>query len=172
MAKPGRPNKNGVKPGWTLFRSFLALHAYDRARARGEKHSVAIAEAVSALRSLVPEFSISETEVRRVLAEFQSKDSAGNFIITEGVAQGPELQLWSDNLKWLAQTAEKFPEMLDASSFPGDEFDPTRIRTLTIQVGPRFRYPRHNARTNCPSRDMQSRHSSSFSLQLIFLDQN
>jgi len=147
VAKLGRPKKNGVKPGWMLFRSFLLLHTYDQARARGEKHSAAIAEAVSALRFRVPELPISETEVKRVLAEFQSKDLAENFIITESVAQGRELHLWSDNLKWIAQTAEKFPEMLDASSFHGDEFDPTRMRTLTIKVGPRLRYPRHNARS-------------------------
>ena len=68
------------------------------------------------------------------------------FGVYEGIAQGSELDLLSDNLQWLAHTAEKFPEMLDASSFAGDDFDPTRIRTLTIQVGPRLRYRRHNAR--------------------------
>ena len=162
MTKRGRPNKHGVRPGWMLLRSVMVLHAYDQAKARGEKYSAAIAEAVSALRSRVPGMPISETEVRRVLAEFRSKDSKWNLVITERIAPGSELFLLSDNLQWLAQTAEKFPGMLDASSFPGDAFDPTRIRTLTIQVGPRLRYPRHNAKTNCPSRDMRSRHFSPF----------
>src|SRR5580698_1358288 len=39
MAKRGRPNKHGAKPGWILFRSAMVLAAYDKARAKGEKHS-------------------------------------------------------------------------------------------------------------------------------------
>jgi hypothetical protein len=147
MAKPGRPNKNGVKPGWTLFRSFLALHAYGRARTRGDKHSNAISAAVLAVRSWAPGMPISETEVRRVIAEFQSKDPEECWITTVGVVQGPELDTWFDNLKWLAEIAEKFPGILNESSVPGDEFKPSRPRILNIQIGPRPRYPRTNART-------------------------
>jgi hypothetical protein len=72
----------------------LVLHAYDQARARGDKHSRAVAEAVSAVQSRVPGMPISETEVKRVLAEFQSKDSERSWIIADDIVQGPELQIW------------------------------------------------------------------------------
>jgi hypothetical protein len=71
MANRGRPKKDGVKPGWTLFRRCVVLHAYNEARAKGNKHSAAITEAVSAVRSRVAGMKISETKVKRVLAEFQ-----------------------------------------------------------------------------------------------------
>ena len=103
VAKRGRPKKDGLKPGWMLFRSFLVLNAYDQARARGDKHSAAIIEAVSAVRSRIPGMPISETEVRRVLADFQSRDSERSWIITEGIIEGPELDLWFDDLKWIAE---------------------------------------------------------------------
>ena len=83
MANRGRPKKDGVKPGWMLFRSFMVLHAYDQARARGEKHSAAIAEAVSALRSRMPGMPISETEVRRVLQNFDRRTLNGIWCVTK-----------------------------------------------------------------------------------------
>jgi hypothetical protein len=147
MANRGRPKKDGVKPGWTLFRTFLVLHAYNEARAKGNKHYAAIDGAVSAVRSQAPEMPISATEVKRVLARFQSKDSKLSWITTDGIAQGPELDILFDNHKWLAEIAEKFPGILNESSLPGDEFKPRRLRILTIQIGPRPRYPRNNART-------------------------
>jgi hypothetical protein len=144
MAKRGRPNKNGVKPGWMLIRSFIVLHAYCREKAAGEKHSTAIAAAVSAVHSWVPGTPISKTEVKRVLAEFLSKDFEQSWIIIDGIVPRPEVDRWFENLKWVA---ENFPGMLNSSSLSDDEFKPRRLRTLTIQVGPRPRYPRHNARS-------------------------
>ena len=46
MAQRGRPRKNGAKPGGMLGREVITLGAYDEARRRGEKHVVAISEAV------------------------------------------------------------------------------------------------------------------------------
>src|SRR5438309_2090070 len=68
MAQRGRPRKNGAKPGGMLGREVIALGAYDEARRRGEKHVVAISEAVSAVRDCDSKMPISETEVRRILA--------------------------------------------------------------------------------------------------------
>ena len=143
VAKRGRPKKDGLKPGWMLFRSFLALHAYDQARARGNKHSSAITEAISAVRSREPEMPISETEVKRVLAEFQSKDSKGSSIISAGIVQGPELDTWFDDLKWIT---EESPLKLGVPHIPDYRSKPRQIRTLSIQIGPRPHYPRSNAR--------------------------
>jgi hypothetical protein len=144
MANRGRPKKEGVKPGWTLFRSFLVLHAYNEARAKGDKHAAAITESVSAVRSRAPGMKISESEVKRVLAEFQSKDSDGSWIITEGVAHGPELALWLDNLECLAAIARRSRGKLKVS-IPDGKFQSRVLKMWTIQVGPRPHYPRSNA---------------------------
>jgi len=144
MAKRGRPNKNGAKPGWMLLRSAMVLHAYDQARGMGEKHSAAIATAVTAVQFRVPGMKISETEVKRVLAEFRSKDSGQALIVTEGIAKGPKADSWFEKLEWAAKESRgkwKLP------SFFHDESKPRRLRTFTIQVGSRPRYPRRNARS-------------------------
>jgi hypothetical protein len=141
MAKRGRPNKHGAKPGWILFRSAMVLAAYDKARAKGEKHSAAVAEAVSAVRNQVPEMPISETEVKRVLAEFRSEASEGVLIVTEGIAQGSEAKTWFDNFEWAAGKARG---KWVVPFFP-NESKPRRLRTFAIHYGPRPSYPRHNS---------------------------
>jgi hypothetical protein len=143
MAKRGRPKKDGLKPGWTLFRNFLVLHAYNQARARGNKHSSAITDAVSAVRPREPGMPISETEVKRVLAEFQSKGSERSWIISPGIVQGPELDTWFDNLEWIAK---KSPLKLGVPHLPDYRSKPRQLKTLSIHIGPRPRYPRSNAR--------------------------
>jgi hypothetical protein len=144
MAERGRPRKNGAKPGWTLFRSVMALAAYDQARVGGNKHSAAIAEAVSAVRAWVPEMPISGTEVKRVLAEFRSKGTGRALIITMGIAQGPEAEAWFEELKWAAKESRGKWEV---PSLPVYESKPGRLRRFTIQFGRRPSYPRHNARS-------------------------
>ena len=71
MAKRGRPKKKGAKDGRTLLRDTIALSAYDEARRRGEKHIIAISEAVSAARKWKLKMLISDTEVRRILAHWR-----------------------------------------------------------------------------------------------------
>jgi len=143
MTKRGRPNKHGVRPGWMLLRSVMVLNAYDQARASGDKHSAAVTEAVSAVRSRTPGMPISETEVKRVLAEFQSRDSEGSWVISAGIVQGPELDTWFDNLEWIAT---KSPLKLGAPHLPDYRSKPNQVSTLSIQIGPRPHYPRSNAR--------------------------
>lgn len=140
MAKRGRPNKNGVKPGWMLFRTLTILHAYGRARARGDKHSDAIAQAVSAVHSLVPKMPISKTEVKRVLA-LESKDPGRAWIISDDIVDGPELDLWRNNLKWIAAQLKK-------CNLPNFPVKPSQLRILRFEVGPRLHYPRSNARSS------------------------
>jgi hypothetical protein len=73
MPQKGRPKKNGRKEPKHLFRLTIALVAYEQARLSGEKYSVALQAAVDAVRRNFPEVSMSETEVKRILAEFRSK---------------------------------------------------------------------------------------------------
>jgi len=76
MKKPGRPRKNGMQPMWMLERIILALYAYGRAREAGEKHSVAVSEAVQHVLDRAPQMPISETEVKRTVATWRSNESA------------------------------------------------------------------------------------------------
>jgi hypothetical protein len=72
MARRGRPRKNGEQPMWMLERAALAVHGYDEARKAGEKHMAAITCAVQLIRATHPEMKASETEVKRVLADWRS----------------------------------------------------------------------------------------------------
>src|SRR5437016_4283629 len=62
----GRPKKKegSIEP-WQFGRLAKITSAYDEARRIGEKHSVAVREAVDSLRRSNPEMPISEAEVKR-----------------------------------------------------------------------------------------------------------
>jgi len=70
--KRGRPRKNGVKPDWMLLRLAVTLEAYDRARLAGAIYTRAIQAAMRAVHAEQFSMRISETEVKRLLAEFRS----------------------------------------------------------------------------------------------------
>jgi len=81
--KRGRPPKNGIRDISAFLRSTVALEAYQRARAQGEKYVIAIQLAVAAVRERFPEMSISETEVKRVLREFQPEGASEVWVVTK-----------------------------------------------------------------------------------------
>lgn len=83
MGKPGRPKKNGLQPIWVLQRVTLALFAYERAREAGEKHCVAVREAVKYIRQNAPRMRISETEVKRIVAYWRPKGSTNCLRVIE-----------------------------------------------------------------------------------------
>jgi hypothetical protein len=77
MGKRGRPTKDGRYPVWMLFRVVTyVLYAYKQARDAGLKHLAATLAAVEFVRQTAPSMPISETEVKRILAERRSKRSA------------------------------------------------------------------------------------------------
>jgi hypothetical protein len=76
MNKPGRPKQDEKKPVWVLERVILAIYAYGRARKAGEKHSVAISEAVEYIRNTAPAMRVSETGIKRIVATWRPKRSA------------------------------------------------------------------------------------------------
>jgi hypothetical protein len=73
MSKPGRPTKNGLQEISMLLRVTMVVYAYRRARDAGEKHSVAIDEAVTYIRETAPRMRISATGVKRIVAQWLSK---------------------------------------------------------------------------------------------------
>ena len=122
MRKPGRPAKNGVKPLGMLGRDTVAVYAYSQAREAGEKHSVAISEAVVFVRTNYPAMRISETEVRRIVSRWRSKRSETCLFVSE-------------------------PDPMQSRILvPDRDGKPSYARILyTASVGPRPVYPRANA---------------------------
>jgi hypothetical protein len=122
MAKPGRPIRNEYQPMWMLIRVTLAVFAYQAARKTGEKHSVAIAEAVKGVQETLPKVPISETEVKRIVARWLSK-------------KRPSC-LWVEKPK---------PEQSFAlEPGPDGKMIPVRV-VLTASFGPHPVHPRVNA---------------------------
>ena len=81
MAKRGRP-KNGAQPGWMLLRQMLVLYEYNHARAAGGKRQAAIEATVDAIRKARPKMPISETGVRRILADRQPNGVTASLVVT------------------------------------------------------------------------------------------
>ena len=83
MEKRGRPRKNGEQPIWMLDRVTLVVYAYDQAREAGEKHMAAITEAVEFIRENRPWMKVSQTEVKRILANWRSKRRPVGLLVTK-----------------------------------------------------------------------------------------
>ena len=72
----GRPRKKQDSiEFWRFARAGIVISAYDEAREKGEKHSVAVRYALDSLRQRSPGMPISETEVRRILSTFRPRGS-------------------------------------------------------------------------------------------------
>jgi hypothetical protein len=81
--KVGRPSKNGRESIGVLNRITLALYAYGRAREAGEKHIVAITEAVEYIRVTAPLMRISETGVRRIVADWRPRGATKCLLVSK-----------------------------------------------------------------------------------------
>jgi hypothetical protein len=101
MNKPGRPRKNGQQDMYILERITLALFAYGRARDAGEKHSVAISEAVKYVRETIPAMPISETEVKRIVAGWRSKERPMCLLVTKPGLEHSLIRVPGRDGKWV-----------------------------------------------------------------------
>ena len=124
QGRRGRPRMNGKQPFRMFPRILIVLNAYNKARSTGEKHSSAVTEAVAAVKSAYPDIKISETEVKRILAEYQPKDAP---IVTRVTEKIP-IVMSTEECKLLG-----IPE--------GTTFN----RSLVVGHGPKQKYPRANA---------------------------
>jgi len=89
MAKRGRPRKNGVKDGGDFIRAAVALCAYDKARRAGEKYLAALQAGITEVNQRFPGMPMSETEMKRILAEFRTKGSADVLLVNENANAVP-----------------------------------------------------------------------------------
>ena len=70
----GRPKKEkGREEFWRFVRTGIIISEYDEARKSGQKHSVAVTQAVAYLKQHQPEMPVSETVVKRMLATFRPR---------------------------------------------------------------------------------------------------
>ncbi len=139
--KVGRPPKNGVKEPRQFSRALLVIDAYRKFRELGEKRIAAIRETVEAIRRSNPELPISETEVKRVLAEFQPQKCPTALRVEYSVLQGDEA----------AQKRRCMAEKLESAGIkrPVELKDDDLCKPLKrwrIGFSPRPTYPRHNGK--------------------------
>lgn len=83
MPQRGRPKNNGARDAEYLFRVAIALCAFDQARLAGEKYSAALQAAVAAVHQNFPDSSMSETEMKRILAELRSSSMDSTLFFDE-----------------------------------------------------------------------------------------
>ena len=137
----GRPKKEkGLIELWRFGRAGMVRFAYDQARQGGEKHSVAIICAVEYIRQQYLKLSISETEVRRVLATFQPRKSRNVLLFERATLGGERLK----KFRFVAGVqGEKGPEPPSSSI----QNLPETITSYKFRFAKRPQYPRHNKKT-------------------------
>ena len=82
----GRPATNGVKPGWELMRSTIAIEAFTSARRAGEKYEFALEAASDAVRKHFPGMKISPSMVKKILKDLMPEDAEEVIRVTKEIA--------------------------------------------------------------------------------------
>ncbi len=142
MKTMGRPRRNGRKKPKHFLRALMIIDAYSKARAEGTKHSVAVRETVEAIKKLAPGMPISETEVKRVVAELSPRGGPIALTVEASVLEGEEAaRLRRFHADMLEQTGIK-----EITNQP--DSDPQRpLKRFAFGFDTKPRYPRHNAKT-------------------------
>ncbi len=119
----------------------MVLSAYDEARARGEKHSVAVIEAADCVGRYDSEMSISNTGVRRILATFRPQKSETILLFERSVRSEEDLHV----NRWIREqvAALRGKKGITLPDTPDYDLSKSNL-VLTIRAGTRPHYPRHN----------------------------
>jgi hypothetical protein len=145
MKKMGRPRKNGVVEPAHLARAFMIVNAYSKARGEGSKHTAAVRETVDAIKQLAPGIRISETEVKRVIAEFLPQGSQVALSVESSNLEGEEA----------ARHRRFHADMLEQAGIKGltnmtDSDLRKPLKRFIFGFGQKPHYPRHNAKRSKP----------------------
>lgn len=141
--KLGRPPKiEGVISYKDFKRAGIVTAVYDERRKDGEKHNVAVKEIVDFIKQHYPSMRISETTVRRILAEFRPRESHVILRFERSTLTGEDLTRWQcriqERLAHLSQTNELAPP-------PASDISPRKSVTVyRFRFEERPNYPRHN----------------------------
>jgi hypothetical protein len=140
MKKMGRPRKNGIVGPKHLARALMIVKAYSKARCDGSKHSAAVRETVDAIKQLAPGIRISQTGVKRVVAEFSPRGSQIALTVESSILEGQEAAMRRYRAHIMESAGIKgFPDMTDP-----DLQKP--LKTFIFGFGKKPHYPRHNAK--------------------------
>lgn len=139
----GRPRRApDTFPFWQFMRAATAICGYDEARARGEKHSVAVVEATDFVKKLHPGMPISESEVKRALATWRPR---GSSTILRFERSSPSEEDGS-NYRWVREQIARLEEKRGLKlPVLGNREITTK---LIVRVGERPNYPRHNRKVS------------------------
>jgi hypothetical protein len=137
--KRRRPPKGGVKDPSHFARALMFTNSCDQAREGGEKRSAAITEGVNSVKQSVPRLPLSETEGKRILAEFRPKDSETGLIVRASNVDAAEKARRRNLRAQVPGFGGTIPAELAKQNLqkcPGFQFG----------IGQRPVYPRHNAK--------------------------
>jgi hypothetical protein len=138
----GSPRKieDSLEP-WQFGRLAKVTAAYDEARRKGEKHSVAVRDTVESLKRTSPKMPISETEVRRILSTYRPKGSGIILLFERSVMSETDIQ----RHRWIREQIAAWREKKGITLPQLPAYDVTRRREkFTIRYSERPDYPRHN----------------------------
>jgi hypothetical protein len=136
-----RKDKDTIEP-WQFWRAAIVMWAYDEARMRGEKHSAAIREAVNLFKEHYPDWRISDTEVKRILARF--RPSGSQFIL-----RFERKVLTEDGIKernWLRERLAGRAQEGQTLQAPPSRTPGQESSVFAIRIAERPNYPRHNCK--------------------------
>jgi len=123
------------------MRDGIVMSAYDEARENGEKHSVGVRQAAKVAKQRHPKLRISESGVRRSLAQHRPKKSQTILRYSRVTLAGEDLAKHHGFLAQMAAMSQK--NEVDSSAPPAA--DATRpVTVYKISFGERPNYPRHN----------------------------
>jgi hypothetical protein len=140
----GRPKKKGdSKEVWQYFRAAMVMSAYDESREKGEKHSVAVRDAVDFLKRYSPEMRICETEVKCVLSTFRPRGSRTILRFERSPLSEADIQ----KHRWLREQIVALEKKKGITLPEPRAQDETRLREkFIIRSSERPVYPRHNSK--------------------------
>jgi hypothetical protein len=139
---PGRPRKEeGTLEYKQFVRAGIVNAAYDEARQSDQKHSVAVRQVVEFVKQNYPELPISETAVRRILAEWRPRDSGTILRVERSIMTADEVAKYRS----VRDQAAAYQNDLKVPMLPDINNNPTKTVTkFVFGFGERPNYPRFN----------------------------
>jgi len=118
---------------WQFGRAAIAMSAYDEAREKGEKHSVAVRDSVTAVRCRNPEVPISETGMKRILSKFRPRRSRTILRFERSRMSEEEIRKYRSIREW-----DQASTLL---TFESSKFSPPHLPCRNFPVHSLFRPP-------------------------------
>jgi hypothetical protein len=141
--RPGRPRKKeGTLEHRQFVRAGIVMSAYDEARQSDQKHSVAVRQTVEFVKQNYPEVRISETAVRRILAEWRPRNSGTILRFERSIMTEEEVKKYRS----VREQAAIFQQEKGLKvPVPSDINNPSKTVTkFVFGFGERPNYPRFN----------------------------